>query len=58
MIEESEGKMLWIIFSVLLVLWLVGFIADVAGGLIHVLLAVALIVLAARLVMGRGSAIP
>lgn len=37
--------MLWTIFLILLVLWLVGFFAEVAGDLIHILLVIALIVL-------------
>ena len=43
---EIEGKtnMLWTIFAVLLVLWLLGFSLHIAGGLIHLLLVVALVV--------------
>jgi hypothetical protein len=36
--------MIWTIISVLLLLWLVGLIAHIGGGLIHLLLVVALIV--------------
>ena len=36
--------MLWTIFVVLLVLWLLGFSLHVAGGLIHLLLVLALVV--------------
>jgi hypothetical protein len=49
--------MLWTIFVVLLVLWLLGFSLHVAGGLIHLLLVVALIVLVINLVSGRRTAI-
>ena len=45
--------MLWTIFVVLLVLWLLGFSLHVAGGLIHLLLVVALVVLVINLVSGR-----
>jgi Family of unknown function (DUF5670) len=45
--------MLWTIFLVLLVLWLLGFSFHVAGGLIHILLVAALIVLIFNLVTGR-----
>lgn len=45
--------MLWTIIFVLLVLWLLGFALDVAGGLIHVLLVVALVIIAVRLLTGR-----
>ena len=46
--------MLWTIFVVLLILWLLGFSLHVmAGGLIHLLLVVALVVLVINLVSGR-----
>jgi len=45
--------MLWTIFVILLVLWLLGFGFHIAGGLIHILLVVALIVLVINLVTGR-----
>ena len=45
--------MLWTIVAILIVLWLLGFIGNVAGGLIHILLVIALIVIVYRLVTGR-----
>jgi hypothetical protein len=45
--------MLWTIFVVLLVLWLLGFSLHIAGGLIHLLLVVALVVLVINLFSGR-----
>jgi uncharacterized protein DUF5670 len=45
--------MLWTIFVVLLILWLLGFTLHVAGGLIHLLLVIALVVLVINLVSGR-----
>jgi hypothetical protein len=45
--------MLWTSFVVLLILWLLGFSLHVAGGLIHLLLVVALVVLVINLVSGR-----
>jgi len=45
--------MLWTIIFILLVLWLLGFALDVAGGLIHLLLVVALVVIVFRLLSGR-----
>lgn len=48
--------MLWIIFMVLLVLWLLGLAtAYTIGGLIHLLLVIALFVLAINIVQGRGA---
>jgi hypothetical protein len=46
--------MLWTVFVVLLILWLLGFSLHVAGGLIHLLLVVALIVLVVNLLTGRN----
>jgi hypothetical protein len=46
--------MLWIIAAVLIVLWLVGFLTSFTlGGLIHILLVIAVIVIIVRLVQGR-----
>jgi hypothetical protein len=45
--------MLWTIFVVLIILWLLGFSLHIAGGLIHILLVVALVVLVINLVSGR-----
>lgn len=45
--------MLWTIVVILLVLWLLGFTMKLAGGLIHLLLVVALIVVVFRLLTGR-----
>jgi hypothetical protein len=45
--------MLWTIVVVLLILWLLGFTMHVAGGLIHVLLVIALVVIVLRLLGGR-----
>jgi len=49
--------MLWTIFVVLLVLWLLGFTMSIGGGLIHLLLVLALVVLVFNLVTGRRGAI-
>ncbi len=48
--------MLWAIVVVLLILWLLGFaVFQVAGGFIHLLLIIALIVLVIQLVSGRRA---
>jgi hypothetical protein len=47
--------MLWTIAVILLVLWLLGFFAfHIAGGLIHILLVIAVIVVLVKLFTGRG----
>jgi hypothetical protein len=48
--------MLWTILIVLLILWLLGFGLHVGGGLIHLLLVVAVVVLIYNLVSGRRRA--
>lgn len=48
--------MLWTIIAVLIVLWILGFgVFQVAGGLIHLLLVVAAIVLVLQLINGRRT---
>jgi hypothetical protein len=54
-ILSEETHMLWTIFVVLLILWLLGFSLHIAGGLIHLLLVVALVVLVINLVSGRSA---
>jgi hypothetical protein len=49
--------MLWTLFVILLVLWLLGFSFHVAGGLIHLLLVLAVVVLIFNLIAGRRSAL-
>lgn len=46
--------MLWTIAVILLILWLLGgFVFNVAGGLIHILLVIAVIVVLWRVITGR-----
>lgn len=45
--------MLWTIIAILLILWLLGFSFHVGGGLIHLILVIAVIVLIFQLVTGR-----
>ena len=45
--------MLWTIAAILVVLWLLGFSLHIAGGLIHLLLVVAVIVIIWNLVASR-----
>jgi hypothetical protein len=50
--------MLWTIILILVVLWLLGFSFHIAGGLIHLLLVIALVVLGFQLFqmfMGRRA---
>ncbi len=49
------GNLLWLIIVVLVLLWLGGFAFHIGGGLIHLLLVIAVIVLIIRLVTGRRA---
>jgi hypothetical protein len=45
--------MLWTIFVILLILWLLGWLALDVGALIHILLVIAIIVVLIRVIQGR-----
>ncbi len=45
--------LLWTIVVILLIMWLLGFSFHVAGGLIHILLVIALVVALINLISGR-----
>ncbi len=48
--------LLWSIISLLILVWLVSFLAfHVSGGLIHLLLVVAVILIVVNLLTGRGA---
>jgi hypothetical protein len=48
--------MLWTIFVILIVLWLLGIVtANTVGGYIHILLVLALVSVAIRLIGGRRA---
>ena len=49
--------MLWAVVVILLLFWVAGFTLNVAGGLIHALLVIALIVAIYNLVMSRGRTV-
>jgi Family of unknown function (DUF5670) len=48
--------MLWTLVAILLVLWLLGLVTSYTlGGIIHVLLVVAVVVIAINLIQGRRA---
>jgi len=47
--------MLWTIAGILVVLWVLGLIAHIGGGLIHLLLVIAVIAMVANLLTGRRT---
>jgi hypothetical protein len=51
------GGIVWGLVVLLFVFWLLGFIAHVGGGLIHLLLVVALVIFVINLLTGRRTAV-
>ncbi len=49
--------MLWTLIVLLLLFWVLGFAFHVAGGIIHVLLVIAVILFIVNLVSGRRTTI-
>ena len=48
------GNLLYIIAVVLIILWLLGFLVyPIGGGLIHILLVIAIIAILLRVIQGR-----
>ena len=54
-LRERNVKMLWTIIAILLILWLIGWLAFSVGAFIHILLVVALVVLIIQLFTGRRA---
>jgi hypothetical protein len=51
--SAAMGNLLWLIIIILIIMWLGGFALHIGGGLIHILIVIALILLIVRLVSGR-----
>ena len=49
------ASILWLVAVVIVVLWLLGFIFQIGGGLIHILLVIAAIVIVYNLMTGRKT---
>jgi len=47
------GNLLYVVAVILVILWAVGYVGFHAGGLIHILLVIALIAVLLRLIQGR-----
>lgn len=48
------GNLLYIIAVILVIGWLIGFVGYNAGGLIHILLVIAVIVVLLKLIQGKS----
>lgn len=46
---------MWTLIIILVLLWLFGFLGDIGGGLVHLLLVIALIVFIYNQLTGRGK---
>jgi hypothetical protein len=54
---KERKNMLWTLAVILLVLWMLGMVTSyTAGGLLHVLLVVAVVVVLIRIIQGRSIA--
>ena len=49
------GSLLYIIGAVLVALWLIGLLMHIGGGLIHIILVIAVIVFVFQFLTGRRS---
>ncbi|QBP40003.1 MULTISPECIES: lmo0937 family membrane protein [Paenisporosarcina] len=47
------GRILWMIIVVLIVIWVLGLVLKIGGGLIHLILLIAGIVLIVQLISGK-----
>jgi hypothetical protein len=47
------GNLLYVIAVILIIAWAIGFIGYSAGGIIHILLVIAIIAIIFRLIQGR-----
>lgn len=50
---QIMGNLLYVVAVILVIGWLIGFVGYSAGGLIHVLLVIAIIVVILRVIQGR-----
>lgn len=48
------GNLLYVIAVILIIAWAIGFLGYSAGGLIHILLVIAVIAIILRLIRGSG----
>jgi hypothetical protein len=49
------SSILWALIVILVVVWLLGFLAHIGGALIHLVLVLALVVLIVNLITGRST---
>ena len=49
------GKLIWWVILILIAFWLIGFLLDIFGGLIHIILIIAGIIFIFQLITGRNK---
>jgi uncharacterized membrane protein YtjA (UPF0391 family) len=49
------GNLLYIVAVILIIAWAIGFFAYSAGGIVHILLVIAIIAIIIRLLQGRRA---
>jgi hypothetical protein len=49
------GNLLYVIAAILIIAWLVGIVGYAAGGLIHILLVIAIIAIILNVIQGRRT---
>ena len=55
--QGEETHMLWTLIVLLMLFWILGFAFHVAGGIIHVLLVIALVLFLVQLITGRRTVV-
>jgi hypothetical protein len=53
----GRKHMLWTLIVLLLLFWVLGFAFDVAGGIVHVLLVIALVLFLVNIISGRRTVV-
>jgi hypothetical protein len=56
-VRKGDKTMLWTIIVLLLAFWALGLVANVGGGLIHLLLVLAVVVFIFNVLTGRRTAV-
>ena len=54
--EKGDAQMLWTVAVILIILWLLGLVTSYTmGGLIHILLVIAIVVVLLNVIQGRRA---
>ncbi len=49
------GNLLWTIIVILVILWLLGFLMHIGGGLIHIIIVIAIVLFIINLLTGKRT---